>query len=231
MSDFKQSLPRQNPFKCDVTRHLWRYGLALAIYQKVGQITNGGQRTFHADTAPLAEFFGANKAYVRRMFAVLDRAGFLVVVRNEDTRKAVKKDRAKKIRRWISHEEWAKSHDGECVKVDERLMPWSADADPLCGKLWSVFEGKIRIYEALLTYARSCGRSDDEIEDAMSQAWQAAKARKARGEYEGTGVKAVFSATVRALRGNESKSYQDRESKIDEMLRKAEQEFQARKGG
>jgi hypothetical protein len=200
MSDFSQSLPRQNPFKCDVTRHLWRYGLALAIYQKVGQITNGGQRTYHADTAPMGEFFGANKAYVRRMFALLDRAGWLVVEHHEDTRKDIRKTRSKKIRRWVSHEEWAKSHAGECVKVAEFLMPWSADADPLCGKLWSAMEGKIRIFENLITHARSCGRSDHEIETALSQAWQAAKAKRARGEYEGTAAKTVFFATIKALR-------------------------------
>lgn len=148
----------------------------------------------------MAEFFGGHKTYVRRMFAVLDRAGFLVVERDEDTRKAVKKDRSRKIRRWISHEEWAKSHAGECVKVDELLMPWSAEVDSLCGKLWSAMEGKIRIYEALLIHARSCGRSDHEIEVAIAEAWQAAKAKKARGEHQGTGAKTVFFATIKALR-------------------------------
>src|SRR5882672_1309828 len=98
MSDFPQSLPRPNPFKCDSTRHLCRYGLALAIYQKIGQITNGGKRTYHSDTAIMAEFFEANKAYVRRMFALLDRAGWLVVEHHEDTRKDVRKTSSRKIR-------------------------------------------------------------------------------------------------------------------------------------
>jgi hypothetical protein len=148
----------------------------------------------------MAEFFEANKAYVRRMFALLDRVGFLVVEHDPDTRKAVRKSRSKKTRRWVSHEEWAKSHTGKCVKVDEFLTPWSGDADPLVGKLFSAMDGKIRIYEALLKFARSCGRSDKEIEAAVSLAWQAAKAKKARREFEGTAARTVFFATINALK-------------------------------
>lgn len=200
MPDFKQSLPQPNPFRCDATRHLFRNGLALAIYQKVGQITNGGQRTYHSDTARMAVFFAANKKHIRRVFALLDRVGWLVVQRDPDTLKAVKKDRSKKIRRWISHEEWVKSHTGECTKVDELLMPWSVGVDPLAGRLWSAMDGKLRMYEALVTHARSCGRSDSEIEAAVFEAWQAAKDKKARGEYSGTGAKTVFFATIKRLR-------------------------------
>jgi hypothetical protein len=90
---------------------------------------------------------------------------------------------------------------GECVKVDEFLMPWTVDADPFAGKLWAALEGKIRLYESLLRHARTCGLSDDDIVAALAEAWRTAKAKKARGEFEGTGAKSVFFATIRTLRG------------------------------
>jgi hypothetical protein len=200
MPDFPKSLPRPNKFKCDVNRHLWRRGLALAIYQKAGGITKGGVSGYFGDTALMAEFLGANKTVVRRMFALLHRAGWLVVVPNEDSRKAVKKTQAKKTRRWVSHEEWAKSHPGECVNVEESLMPWSADADPFVGQLWAAMEGKLRMYESLIIHARTCGRPDTEIVAAISEAWKVRNAKKARGEYQGTGARTVFFDTIKALK-------------------------------
>ncbi len=167
MPDFRESLPRPNPFKCCAAKHLWRHGLALAIYDKIGEITNGGERRYHTDTARMAVLFGASKAYVRRMFAALNRAGFLVVLKPADLdyrdggKLLYKKERAIKLRKYIRHDDWAKTHPGKCVVVDEQLMPWSANADPLWGQIYSAVDGKLRANEGLVKAARNSGVSDD----------------------------------------------------------------------
>jgi len=194
MTDFPEAFPRPNPFHCSVPRHLWRHGLALAIYLKIGEVTAGGKRPYHTDTAKMATFFGANKAYVRRSFSILNHAGFLVV------EGPVRRGRAAKIRTWISHEEWAKVHLGQCAVVDKNLMPWTADADPLCGQLWSALDGKMRMYESTLKFARSCERPDDEIVAALCANWKAAKQRKARKDYDRVGTKSVFNDTINGLK-------------------------------
>jgi hypothetical protein len=202
MTDFRPSFPRPNPFHCDACRHLWEHGLALAIYQTVGRLTAYGKRPFVADTAKIARFFGASETYVRRMFARLDRAGWIVVEIIEDpsSNKFIKKIPKRKVRRWISHEDWAKTHPDQCINVDELLLPFQRETDPLCGRLWATFDGKIHLYEGFLKHARSCGYSDDEIERACTDRWQEAKAKRARGEHRGTSAKAVFFAAIASLK-------------------------------
>jgi hypothetical protein len=200
MSDFQEALPRPNQLHCCAERHLWRHGLALAIYQKIGVLTAGGKRSYHTDTARMALFFDANKAYVRRAFAALAHAGFLVIENgSESGPKAFKRMRAVKTRRWISHDDWAKANPGKCVCVDENLMPWSGDVDPLCGQLWAALDGKMRMYEALLKHARGSGRADKEIVAALSANWRAAMERKARKDFNRVSAKAVFFDTIKEL--------------------------------
>lgn len=221
MPDFPVSLPRPNPFTCGTERHLWRHGLALAIYQKVGQITAGGQRKYFTDTARMALFFEANKTYVRRAFALLHNVGLLIVT-NQD----VKRARGVKVRQWISHEDWAKANPGKCVSVDVALMPWAGDADPLCGRLWAALDGKMRMYENLLKHARSCGLPDDEIIAAISANWKLAKEKRANGNYDRTGTKAVFFDTISTLKGlPKIKSGHDFEAKVDAILDSSEVEY------
>jgi hypothetical protein len=201
MPDFPEAPPRPNPFHCDAQRHLWRHGLALAIYEKVGAITRGGKTLYFTDTSRMALFFDANPAAVRRTFAALDNAGWLVVEGKDGSLKSVKGRGSIKSRRWVSHDVWAKANPGKCAVVDEYLAPWAGEADPMVGDIYAAMGGKIRIYESLLKHARSCGRTDSEIVAALAANWRAAKERKARGDYTRVGSKDVFFDTIKALRG------------------------------
>lgn len=159
----------QRGYYCDEYRHLWRSGLALSIYKKIAGITWDKTAktygTYYDTTDAMADFFGAAKGHTRDTFAWLDREGWLVVINPQPVRMRELRGQVhdKKERRIVTHEEWLKTHSGQCF--ERETMPWDFDKkDPLGRALYRLSNGKIKWYPEQLKALRKGGATDSEIE-------------------------------------------------------------------
>ena len=97
--------PDYQPLKCCSERHIWHQGLSLAIYEKAGAVTNGGETLFSANQTTLAKFFDAHKNSVLNAMNFLRKKGWLLPSDEEDKY------------RWVSHNDWVKTHGkGDCIE-------------------------------------------------------------------------------------------------------------------
>lgn len=197
MTTFNQSFPKNNPFTCFAALHFrterggsW---LLLAVYDFMGRITLGGKRSFYSSFGRVAIlFYGkvskSNYETVRRAFRTLRKMGWLKKVDGK----------------WyyVDHESWAMAHPDQC-RVRE-LLPWQGATDPFVGKLWSIADGKIRVYENTIKAIRKMA-SDEEFLREFEQEMESAKARRAAREYEGTSPKACFWKVFRLFKGRYEK--------------------------
>jgi hypothetical protein len=137
---FKKAPPQSNPSPCSAERHLWPYGLSLAIYVRIGTLTAGGKNSFYGKTKTLAKYFGANAEAARRAFKRLVNAGWLQPLTEKGHYK------------YINHDDRA-FIKADCVAVEE-LPHWAAEADPFAGKIHGASGGKIRLLPNWLAAAR-----------------------------------------------------------------------------
>jgi hypothetical protein len=190
MSDFKKSPPKHNPVNCCATWHLWRQGLALAIYQRAGALTNGGKTDFFAKRETIAKYFGANYEATRRAFLVLINNGWLEVLPDDP-----------KNLKWIDHEQWAfKTNWEKCIVQD--LNPWHGEADPFIGRLFAVAGGRFRTKPHWILGVRQHGWTDEEILELFRKEIAAANEKRGRREYHMTGKHECFYRVAQHVKRN-----------------------------
>jgi len=193
MSDFKQSSPKPKPFNCYPAWHLQTSGLCLAIYNVVGAISGYGKRTYFTSQKRMSEYLGRNYSSVQKAFTSLRRLGWLEW-------KDPLKGKASEIKefRYISHDEWVKTHPDKCCKRD--LLPWQdQQTDPLVGRLYAICSGKLRVYEWQVAGLRKLATSDDEICLMLEAAVTAAKVKQAAKQWSNTSPKSCLWQVRQAL--------------------------------
>ncbi len=168
MPDFKQSNPKHQPFKCSPAWHLWRHGLALAIYLRAGTITNGGKTEFFAKVETLKNYFGSSYEAARRARCLLVSNGWLSPVPNDEG-----------YFYFVTHDAWAILFPNKCCERD--LLPWSGDADPFIGKLWAAAGGRFRAKPHFLLGVRKYG-TEEEILAVFNEELEAAKVKRMSGD-------------------------------------------------
>jgi hypothetical protein len=104
--------PEHQPLKCSSEHHLWRQGLALAIYVKAGTLTNGGENPFTASQVTLAKFFDSHLNSIGNAMNFLRKHGWLVPGEKADEYK------------YVSHTDWVAAHAGHCV--ERKIVPYGA---------------------------------------------------------------------------------------------------------
>jgi hypothetical protein len=182
MPTWEQSFPKSKPFKCGHYWHLHKSGLLLAIYDFIGALTNGGRSVYYSSIRKVAIYFYGKESEssyetVRRAFRTLVKMGWLA----RDGQNYV----------YVPHEQWAKSHTGQC-HVRGELLPWEESADPFIGKIWKLSEGKLRVYEKMIVAARRVA-TDEQFLAEFEQEIAAAKARRIPGgDWHGTNAQACF---------------------------------------
>jgi len=156
----------QKGLQCCSERHLLRSALAMAIYSKIGAITYGGRDggKYFGTLETLADLFGCAPNSVWRAIKWLVKAGFLE--RIETTDGSEHQLRAvcfqSKEYRYVSHEEWAGKHPGQCYQA--LAVPWDClGEDELSRRLWEESRGETRWYANQLACLRKSWPTDDEI--------------------------------------------------------------------
>lgn len=115
-------------WKCDATYHLRHGGLMLAVYDKIGAITWDSEtktyRDFKATGASLARFYGTESDHTTGCLKRLFEMGWLAKVAEGtfgrmtpiilDASNGKGKNNLLKHYRYVTHDEWAQSHPGQC---------------------------------------------------------------------------------------------------------------------
>jgi hypothetical protein len=154
VSNFTKSPTKSNRPKCSPERHLWRYGLSLAIYERVGELTNGGENEITIKRKTLSEYFGSNQESTRRAFNRLVNGGWFQPLPEKGHYK------------FVPHDARALSKK-DCKELPD-LPFWSIGADPFVGKIHAASGGKIRVMPNWLGAARqNC--SEEEFLEALRQ--------------------------------------------------------------
>jgi len=196
MPTWKRANPKHQPLKCSAGNHLWRYGLALAIYNKAGALTNNGDpdRTFFAKRETLTKFFGSSYNAVCNAVKRLRKDGWLLDTDKENHYL------------YVSHEAWEKLHPGKCVARD--LVPYQEEADPFVGKLFALAHGSLRVKEHWVVGMRKLA-SEEVILEMFAAEVAEAKARRKEGKYTLTSPsQCLYRVTqkLKALKAAELKS-------------------------
>jgi hypothetical protein len=165
---FKKSAPKPNRYNCDAERHLWTYGLSLAIYTKIGSVTAGGKNPFYGKISKLSGYFGSNEEATRRAFKRLLNGGWLVALPQAGCYK------------WVDHDPRADVKK-DCAEMEE-LPHWSLDADPFIGELHAASGGKLRVMPNWAAAAReNC--TEAEFLAELRHAFQANSAGSASTQF------------------------------------------------
>ena len=152
MSDFKKSPPKSNRPRCSPERHLWRYGLSLAIYERVGELTSGGTNDITIKPKTLSKYFDANLESTRRAFKRLVNAGWFQPLPRKGNYK------------YVPHDDRALAKK-DCAELPD-LPLWSIEADPFVGKIHAASGGNLRLMPNWLGAAReNC--TEEEFLDAL----------------------------------------------------------------
>ena len=151
MPTWKTSPPKPNRSNCRAERHLWTYGLSLAIYTRIGSLTYGGKNLFYGKIKNLASYFGANEESTRRAFNRLINGGWLERTSERNKFKYVEHD------------------DRAFLKEDCRDLPdlpsWELEADPFVGKIHAAFGGEIRVKPNWIGAARQHATEEEFLAD------------------------------------------------------------------
>ena len=102
--------PEHQPLKCSSEWHLWRHGLALAIYDKARTVTAGDKKPFNANQVTLSKFFRAHPNSVLNAMNYLRKNGWLIPVAEDEYR-------------CLSHDDWVKEHSKPLPCIEQKKMP------------------------------------------------------------------------------------------------------------
>jgi hypothetical protein len=185
---WKKSNPQHKPFNCTFAWHYKKSGLYIAVYDLLGSLTSSGKTSFFSSIERVATYFDADYETVRRIFKQLVKEGWLHIGRSPSGGRAYF---------WIDHTTWAAEHPGKCC--ERSPLVWENEADPLVGKLYAICNGKLRLYEGHVAGIKKLA-SDEEILELFRKEVEAAKAKRARGEFGGTAPKEVFFRVYRFLK-------------------------------
>lgn len=152
MSDFRKAPPKPNRPRCSPERHLWKYGLSLAIYERLGELTSGGDNEITIKPKTLSEYFGSNTEATRRAFNRLVNAGWF------------QRLPTKGHFRFVHHDERAATKK-DCAELPD-LPHWALEADPFVGKIHAASAGKLRLMPNWLGVARA-NCNEQEFLDAL----------------------------------------------------------------
>jgi hypothetical protein len=178
MPTWKPSYPKNKPFKCCVAWHLWKSGQLLAIYDFLGGITKGGETHFFSSIRQVSVYFGMNYESTRRSFKVLRAKGWIERLADGN-------------HRYVTHDEWERSHPGKCAKRE--LLPWQESANPFVGKIWAVSGGKILLQEWQIREFGKYVTDEQLFIGEFQKEMDAAKARQVPGgDWSGTSPKACY---------------------------------------
>ncbi len=156
--------------KCCAAVHLRKSGLALSVYDKIGEITAGGKpdengkpRVFYASSDRLAELIGVRDNSIRRVMLMLVKLGFLEKEPLPSEAWAARAGTNRpKWHRYVSHDEWSRKHPGQCH--EPLKMPWSdAAGDQLGRDLYRISTGNVRWFPQHLVCLRNTGLDDSQI--------------------------------------------------------------------
>jgi hypothetical protein len=155
--------------KCSAGNHLWRHGLALAIYNKAGALTNNGEvpRTFFAKRETLAKFFDASYNAVCNAVKYLRDEKWLLPTEKENHFL------------YARHDDWAAKNPGKCMARD--LVPYQEEADPFVGKLFAIARGSLKVKEHWIIGMRK-NATDEEILDLFAKQREIDIARRKSGD-------------------------------------------------
>lgn len=169
MPTWKKSNPKHQPLKCSAGNHLWRHGLALAIYDKAGALTNNGEegRTFFANRTTLSKFFGASYNAVCK------------AVKHLRTEKLFQATDKENHFLYIPHDTWAFLNTGRCVGRD--LAHYQEETDPFVGELYALAQGSLRVKEHWVNGLKKLA-SEEEILEMFKQQRAADIARRKAGD-------------------------------------------------
>jgi hypothetical protein len=172
--------PNTTSLDCCAEWHLWRRGAQLAIYQKIAQVTNGGEKPWFGLEQTLTDFFGIDYVYGAKQFRALAKEEWLKklplsAAEEEMERTGIETDAAlaslkrnkfqHKKYRWISHDEWVVNHPGTCFV--KPTYTWSNDnLDPLGPMLYSVSEG-LKWFPSMYVSPRAVFGSDEAVVKAF----------------------------------------------------------------
>jgi len=168
VSDFKKSPPKSNRPKCSPERHLWRYGLSLAIYERVAELTNGGENEITIRPKTLSKYFGSNKESTRRAFKRLVSGGWFEPLPTKGHYK------------FVPHAARALSKK-DCAELPD-LPLWSIGADPFVGEIHAASGAKLRVMPNWLGAAReNC--TEQEFLDALRKEFANGKSAGAAHKF------------------------------------------------
>lgn len=152
----------QKGLQCCSEVHLHKSGLALAVYNKIGALTNGGEngKVYFTTLEPLADLFGVAPNSIWRVVTLLCKEGFLEKSAMNGGSEQADCFQSKRYR-YVGHTEWASKNPGKCY---ESLDPnWDDLGDPLARELWQVSAGNTRWYTNQLVCLRSTNWDDQKI--------------------------------------------------------------------
>jgi hypothetical protein len=182
---WKKSNPKHQPLKCSAGNHLWRHGLALAIYDKAGALTLNGEdgRTFFAKRETLSKFFGSHYNAACKAVNFLRRLKFLQATDKENHFT------------YIPHDKWALLYPGRCV--DRDLAHYQEETDPFVGKLFALAQGSIRVKEHWIIGLKKLA-PEEEILEMFAQQRALDIARRKSGDGQLTSpANSLYAVTAR----------------------------------
>jgi hypothetical protein len=163
----------QKGLQCCSEVHLHKSGLALAVYNKIGALTKGGENggTYFTTLEPLADLFSVSPNSIWRVATWMTKIGFLEKLPSTNKSERAADCFLSKQYRYVSHDEWAGNNPGQCY---EALDPnWDDLSEPLAKELWKSSKGNTRWYLNQLACLRNTGWNDDRIveewEDHLAQ--------------------------------------------------------------
>lgn len=187
MPTWEQAPPQSKSFECSVAWHLRDSGLMLAIYVKLGELTNGGKSHYFTSVRKLAIYFFGKESRgsyqsVLRAFRNLTKMGWL--------------ERDKDGYRYVPHWLWAERNKGKCCGRGT-LLPWQESPDEFVGKIWKASGGKLRVHAGMVAAARKYCTEEQFLHDFQHEMDSATANRVPGGDWQGTSPKQCFWRVVK----------------------------------
>ncbi len=100
---------------------------------------------------------------------------------------------------YVSHDDWMKTHPGQCTKRE--ILPWQECTDPVVGEIYKIAGGKIRVQEWQIKAIRKYAGGDAKfIEEFRNEMELVAPRRVPGGNWEGTSPRQCFIRVYKRLR-------------------------------
>ena len=150
----------QRGFICTAERHLWRSGLALAIYSKISALSWNSATKEHGryftSVEMMSEYLGADYSATYKAFQLLKQKGWL----EKELGKNPFKSKDYKI---ITHEARRLFYPDECFAREGMVWDDEESKDRLGVLLFKTSFGRMKLYANHLAALRSTGLADDAI--------------------------------------------------------------------